>query len=92
MSWSVLAVGTPAAAAASIEKQFAQQSPCSEPEESVRQSARGLIAAALAAQDPGGAVKANGFGSQSVWTDTGGVKHATNSLKIEVEPISGFLS
>lgn len=92
MSWSVLAIGTPEAVAVSIEKQFAQQSTCSEPEETVRQSARGLIAASLNAQHPGGAVKVQAFGSQSSWTDAGGAKRVTNSLKIEVEPISGFLS
>lgn len=92
MSWSVSAIGKAAAVAASIETQFSQ-STCSEPEESVRQSARATIAAALAAQDPRTVVKVMASGSQSQrnYGQKDVAPSFTNSLTINVEPQYGFV-
>jgi len=90
MSWSVTAIGKPAAVAAAIESQFAQ-SKCAEPEESIRQSARAAIAAALAAQSPSTAVKVSAYGSQSTFYKTGQPDGVTNNLSITIEPQQNFV-
>jgi hypothetical protein len=50
MSWGVSAIGRAPAVGAAIERQF-ESGKCAEPEESIRQAARALIAASIAAQD-----------------------------------------
>lgn len=93
MSWSVSAVGRPPAVAAVIETQFAASS-CSEPEETVRQAARKVIAEALAAQRPDSAVKVSASGSQqssyNQESKSWGAPYQ-NSLEIKVEPLYGFV-
>lgn len=93
MSWSVSAVGKPAAVSASIERQFASTS-CAEPEETVRQAARVVVAAAIAAQRPDCAVQVSASGSMSTSYNedlkTWGAPF-TNQLSITVQPLYGFL-
>lgn len=93
MSWSVSAVGKPAAVAASIESQFAA-SQCAEPEETVRQSARAAIAATLKAQREDSAVQVIASGSMSTSyneeTKTWGPP-LTNQLEIAIRPLYGFV-
>lgn len=86
MSWSVSAVGKAPAVAISIEKQFANQPVCMEPEETVRQSIRVALSASLAGQRPNVALKVTASGSMS--TDNGPVH---NSFNVAVEPIYGFI-
>lgn len=64
MSWSVSTKQKAAEAAIEIERQFKNSGPCVDPEESVRQSARITIAAALSAQHPDVTVNVSAFGSQ----------------------------
>jgi hypothetical protein len=92
MSWSVLAIGKAPAVAAEIERQFAQ-SKCSEPEESVRQSARLTLASALAAQEPSTMVEVSAAGSQSTKykSGTNEVLGVTNGLSIKIDPKFGFV-
>lgn len=92
MSWSVAAVGKPVAVAAAIEAQFASTS-CAEPEETVRQSARATIAAALKAQREDSAVQVSASGSMSTTynaeSKTWGAPY-NNTLQILVQPLYGF--
>lgn len=69
------------------------QSKCNEPEETVRQAALAVIAAAIAAQDPASAVKVSASGSQSEKYDSNGQRTGvfTNSLSISIEPLYGFV-
>lgn len=92
MSWGVSGIGKPAALAVSIEKQFSGYQ-CSEPEETVRQSAKAAIAAALAAQAPDTAVSVIASGSQGYVYDAAGkdTGKRTNNLIIRVEPQGAFL-
>ena len=94
MSWSVTALGKAPAVAAVIEKQFAGASPCAEPEEALRQAARGVIGAALAAQRPDSVVRVIASGSMLTTyneeTKSWGPP-LTNSLEIRVEPLGGFV-
>lgn len=93
MSWSVQAVGKPAAVAASIELQFAA-SVCAEPEETVRQAARATIAGALKAQREDSVVQVSASGSMSTTynteTKTWGAP-LTNNLEIKVQPLYGYV-
>ena len=93
MSWSVAAIGKPAAVGASIAKQAAGTK-CSEPEEGIRQAAIHLLATAVLAQNPAIPVKVAASGSQSVGYDHATGKSTgvfTNSLTISVEPQYGFV-
>lgn len=67
MSWSVSASGRSDEVAKTVEEQFESMkaSPCPEPEESLKQQARQLLAAGLAAQNPARSVSVSAFGSQS---------------------------
>jgi hypothetical protein len=92
MSWSVAGIGKAPAVAEKIEKDFTNASPCSEPEETARQAARAVIAAALAGQDPSRVVSVNANGSMSNsadWPST--VAKISNSLSITVQPQYGFV-
>lgn len=96
MSWSVSAIGKKAAVAASIEKQFASTQ-CSEPEESVRQKARALIAATLAASTSD-VVKVDASGSASstpVYAEDQKTvtawKQTDQTLRLSIEPMWGFV-
>lgn len=84
-------MGKPPAVAVAIEQQFSMGA-CSEPEETVRQSARAMIAAALAAQRPDSIVQVSASGSQnSTYTDGKWGAPFQNSLEIKVQPLYGFV-
>jgi hypothetical protein len=87
MSWSISAIGKAPAVLKEVEEQSAQQK-CSEPEETVRQSACHAIKAALAAQGENIVVRLEAYGSQREDYQT---KVIRNQLTIRVEPIIGFL-
>lgn len=89
MSWSVGAIGKTPAVRAQIANEFARN-PCSEPEESVRQSAAATIDAALAAQDANIGVNVYANGSQS-FKDYAAQTGVSNNLSITIEPIWGFV-
>jgi len=91
MSWSVGAIGKPAAVAAKMETDFANFR-CTEPEESVRQAALVTILAAVNAQSPESVVQVAASGSQSTyWDKDGNVTGFQNSLEIKIQPIYGFV-
>jgi len=93
MSWSVSAVGKASLVAAKIEEEFSK-SHCTEPEESLRQSARAAIASALAAStNPDNLVKVIASGHQSEKYSPKGERTGqfSNTLSISVEPICGFV-
>jgi hypothetical protein len=92
MSWSVSGVGKAPALAAKLEKDFANQSKCAEPEETVRQAARAVIAAALAGQDSGKAIKVDASGSMSNYAEYPSTEaKISNTLSISVTPLYGFV-
>ena len=92
MSWSVGATGRAAALIPVLEGQFAGYQ-CAEPEEGVRQAAKGVILSALKAQSPQVPVKVLACGSQSQTGQPGapGALLTTNNLSITIEPIHGFI-
>jgi hypothetical protein len=89
MSWGFEFVGKASAVRTKCAAEFAKN-PCSEPEETVRQSAAKAVDEALAAQDSTVAVKVTARGSQSFqdYTKQTGV---CNSLEIKIEPLWGFV-
>ncbi len=92
MSWSVSAVGKSSAVKARLVKQI--DDCCRhlvEPEKTVAQAASAALCAALDAHIPDAAVKASAFGSQATIRTGEMPDRVMNSLRIEVEPISGFL-
>lgn len=92
MSWSVRAIGKPAAVGAAIAKQFDSCSPCSEPEETVRQGAKAAILKAVEAQDPGLPVSVSAQGSQeATYYDGKWGAPYTIQLSLEVKPLYGFV-
>lgn len=90
MSWSVSAIGKSNAVKQEISKQFNQQSPCAEPEESVRQAAAKAIDAALAAFDDGQVVRVSASGHQ-IYKDWNTKTGISNNMNITVEPIGCFV-
>lgn len=85
MSWSVQAIGKPAAVAAKLAKDFTVYK-CMEPEETIKGKVAEIVAVALAAFPAGAAVKVWASGSQSVvGSDT------TNQLSVTIEPIYGYV-
>jgi len=88
MSWSVQAIGKAGAVGMEIAKQFDLGGKCAEPEETIRQSARVLVMAAIGAQDKSKAVKVTASGSQSTDHAT---KAVSNVLNISVEPLWNFV-
>lgn len=89
MSWSISAVGKPAATAASIATQIEGQS-CSEPEQSIKAKVGEIIAIALAAFPDTNAVEVTASGSQSCIDYTDPAKGATNSLTVNIKPLWNF--
>jgi hypothetical protein len=85
MSWSVSGIGRPVAVAAKLAADLSAYK-CVDPEESVKQAAAALLAAALAAQDPVSVVKVSASGSQGTSGNS-----IYNSVRIEVEPVYGFI-
>ena len=91
MSWSVSRVGKSDKLGSVIKSDLAN-SKCSEPEESIKAAVgERLIAKALDGNIPATAVKVTAFGSQSVSGSTGGPNSVSNSLKIEIEQLYGFV-
>ena len=85
MSWSVSAIGRPPAVAAKVADEISRYK-CVDPEEGVKQAVGAALAAALAAQDPASVVKVTASGHQQ-----GSGETAVNTLRVEVEPIFGFI-
>jgi hypothetical protein len=86
MSWSVSAIGKPGPVAAKVTEEL-NRFTCTDPEEGVKQAAAALLATCLAAQDPNTAVRVSASGHQS-----GSVgNRLSNNLKIDVEPVYGFV-
>lgn len=84
MSWSVSAVGKKDAVLKTIAGQFDSQTPCMEPEESVRQGAKSLLLASIGAQAEGTPLRVVASGNQQFkdWTNKTGV---SNSVSLQVE-------
>ena len=92
MSWSVSAIGKASSVKAKLDKEIdSLLHHLPEPEKSVAAAAKAVLGAALDAQIPDAAVKASAWGSQSTRGFSGGPDYITNSIKIEVEPIQGFI-
>lgn len=94
MSWSVSAVGKPAAVAASIESQFASYGTCPEPEETAKQLVRQTIASLASGHSkPGTIIKVTASGSQSNSYDGPGapLRDVYNNLSVSVETLFGFV-
>lgn len=85
MSWSLNAVGRPEAVKAKIAAD-ASQNKCSEPEESIKQSAVAAICLAVGSYAPDTVVTVRASGSQYV--DRSVVKY--NQLSVSIEPVHGF--
>lgn len=87
MSWSVGGSGKSNELAKQIEEQFesTKDYPCPEPEESIKQDARKLIAKALAGNNPERVHSVYASGSQSTHhIAIESEPRVTNSLKIEI--------
>ena len=91
MSWSVSAIGKPAAVAVKVQADLNAYK-CIDPEEGVKQAASAAIVAALAAQAEASCVRVEASGHQSDVYGPGAVKTGVqNTLRIVVEPIYGFV-
>ena len=92
MSWSVSAVGKSDAVEAKLAKEIdGCIAHLVEPERSVAVAAKAAVSAALKAYIPSGPVKVSAFGLQSKASSKDGPDVIANSLRIEIEPIHGFL-
>ena len=86
MSWSVGGNGDSQKVAAAVEAQFAAMTiPCPEPEETIKQAVRALLAQALAGNNPSRLLEVSAWGSQSnvAATETSPA-HVSNSLHINI--------
>ena len=83
MSWSVSAMGKPAAVAAKLAADFARMQPMAEPEESVKNNAAASIASALAAYPSNFLVRVEANGSQYRPNNDAAECVNTHTLKIE---------
>ena len=89
MSWSVSAIGKPAAVAAKLATDF-KKITCSEPEETIKNGVASIVATSLAAFPADYAVRVEASGSQSC-PDFKAPDEKTNQLTVKIEPIWGFL-
>ena len=88
MSWSIGGfLGKAPAVRAKVAKAFADSGKCSEPEETIRQSAAQIIDAALAAQAESQVVEVSASGSMSKNGDV----VTNNAVTISVVPKWGFI-
>ncbi|MGH7744962.1 MAG: hypothetical protein ACREQ5_09190 [Candidatus Dormibacteria bacterium] len=90
MSWSVSAIGRAGAVAKKIAEDLAKIT-CAEPEETVKNHAASAVSAALAAFPEDYVVKVEASGSQTHpnWpSKEGGM---VNQLRVNVEPVYGFV-
>ena len=91
MSWSVSAIGKASSVKAKLDKEIEDLlKHLPKPENSVAEAAKVLLDATLDAQVPDAAVKASAWGSQSQFYGQGSDR-ITNSVKVEVEPVPGFV-
>jgi hypothetical protein len=86
MSWSIAAVGRPAAVAAKVAEDIAKIK-CSEPEESIKNRIGAAIVAACEAMPSASAVRVEANGSQYVPQGDG----VMNSAYMKIEPLYGFV-
>ena len=86
MSWSVSALGKPAAVAAKLAKDFVSHK-CNEPEETVRQAVATAVATALKAYPSSSAVRVEASGSQN----GNGPNDVVNTLTVKIEQVYGFI-
>lgn len=86
MSWSLSAIGKPAAVATKLATEFATGN-YNEPEATVRKAVASAIAAALKAYPAASAVKVEAAGSQN----GSGPTEVINSLSVKVESVYGFI-
>jgi hypothetical protein len=88
MSWSVGVTSKLSdEAAVEIERQFAGMTyPCPEPEETIKQGVRDLLAVALKGNIQTHTVNVSAWGSQSTWTDgtEGAPTCVSNTLNISI--------
>jgi len=85
MSWSVSATGNSIDVAMKIEEQFSSYTPCPDPEESIKQSARDLIGQALRGNIPDREVTVSACGSQATYYGTEGAPdRVANTLNISI--------
>ena len=89
MSWSVSAVGKPAAVAAKLEKDF-NNIHCAEPEETIKNSVAAAVAAGLKAFPPTMAVHVEATGSQRT-TNPMLPEEKLNELSVKLGPLFGFV-
>lgn len=99
MSWSVSAKGKKPAVAAAVDSQF-NSATCQEPEQSLKEQARALVAALMTATEDTAVLSVEAAGtahSIAVYGDPERPNAVTewkqlrHSIKISVEPIWGFV-
>lgn len=89
MSWSVSAIGKPAAVQAKLEKDFTIVK-CQEPEETIKNLVRSAVLAGLSVFPKDQAVKVTACGSQYCPRQSS-PEELTNSLSVVLEPLHGFV-
>lgn len=90
MSWSVNAVGKPAAVAAKLAIDFSRIT-CSEPEQTIKNHVAESVAVALAVFPPNYAVRVLASGSQGCPDSSKAPEEKYNQLSVSIEPIYGFV-
>ena len=90
MSWSVSAIGKPAAVATKLAEDL-KRITCMEPEETIKNTVASAIASALDAFPPNSAVRVDASGSQSCPDSSKAPKEVSNQLSVKIEPIYGFV-
>lgn len=88
MSWSLNAVGRPAAVLAKLKQDVATNK-CREPEETIRAQAMAAIETALGAYPDSYAVEVRAAGSQ--YSPDASKQEFVNSLSVEIKPLFGFV-
>lgn len=96
MSWNFAAMGKAPAVLKAIKayEEIATASPMMEPEQSIREAALSIAELAVGAMSPDIAVSVSAQGSQSSLRnpDTGAFdRFPTNNLKLEIQPVYGFV-
>jgi hypothetical protein len=91
MSWSFNAVGKPLAVLKAAKDQFMQYS-CAEPEETIREKFFEILEISLDSYPESSAVQVSASGSQSpaVTSETDRPRFY-NSIKVDVQPLWGFI-
>jgi hypothetical protein len=84
MSWSVSAIGKPAAVASKVAADLSSYK-CVEPEETIKQTAGQALIAAINAQDPDSVIQVTASGQ------SGTAPKLNNTLNVSITPIYGFI-